>query len=35
MATRPETALLYNNAEELAGKPLRDMGEVFCYVCQG
>ncbi len=31
---RPATAVLYNNAEELVGKPFRDMGEVSGSVCQ-
>ncbi|MCW2480367.1 Rcs stress response system protein RcsF [Candidatus Symbiopectobacterium sp. NZEC135] len=33
-APRPATAVLYNNAEELVGKPFRDMGEVSGSVCQ-
>lgn len=33
-APRQATAVLYNSAEELVGKPFRDMGEVSGSVCQ-
>ena len=33
-APRQATAVIYNNAEELVGKPFRDMGEVSGSVCQ-
>ncbi|RLM24260.1 Rcs stress response system protein RcsF [Brenneria alni] len=33
-APRPAPAVLYKNAEELVGKPFRDMGEVSGSSCQ-